>query len=117
MVGVEIIHLLDLKNNALEDFANQNDLFLKLARKKAISLDNFKTFYRRREEILQNISKIDSLIERACSFREMDFIDRDESKIQVIDKQKIKKKLVTKIIEQDLEIMSMYADSSLNLIE
>jgi hypothetical protein len=40
-----------------------------------------------------------------------------ESKIQVIDKQRIKKKLVTTIIEQDLEIMSMYADSSLNLIE
>lgn len=117
MVGLEIIHLLEMKNNALEDFANQNDLFLKLARKKAITLDNFKTFYRRREEILQKINKVDILIERACSFREMDFIEMDQSKMIVIDKQKIKKKLVTKIIEQDLEIMSMYADSSLNLIE
>ncbi len=117
MVGLEIIHLLEMKNNALEDFANQNDLFLKLARKKAITLDHFKTFYRRREEILQKINKVDILIERACSFREIDFVDMHESKVQVINKQRVKKKLVTTIIEQDLEIMSMYADSSLNLIE
>ena len=59
MVGLEIIHLLEMKNNALEDFANQNDLFLKLARKKSITLDHFKTFYKRREEILQKINKVD----------------------------------------------------------
>ena len=112
MVGLEIIQLLEMKNNALEDFANQNDLFLKLARRQAVSMDNFKTFYRRREEILQKINKIDILIERACSFRETEFIDTKECKIQVVDKQKIKKKLVTVIIEQDLEIMSMYAEAS-----
>lgn len=117
MVGLEIIHLLEMKNNALEDFANQNDLFLKLARKKVVTMDNFKNFYRRREEILQKINKIDILIERACSFRETDFVDLKECKLQVIDKQKIKKKLVTIIIEQDLEIMSMYAEASPNLVE
>ncbi len=117
MLGHEIIHLLDLKNTALEDFANQNDLFLKLAHKKVISVDHFKVFYRRREEILQKISKIDILIERACSFREMDFVETSQSKTQVIDKQKIKKHWVTKIIEQDLEIMTMYAESNSSLLE
>lgn len=117
MVGLEIIHLLEMKNNALEDFANQNDLFLKLARKKSVSVDQFKNFYHRREEILQKINKVDILIERACSFREIDFVDMEDSKIEVVNKQRIKKKLVTTIIEQDLEIMSMCADSSLNLIE
>jgi hypothetical protein len=117
MVGHEIINLLELKNSALEDFANQNDMFLKLSHKKEITVNHFKIFYQRREEILQKINKIDSLIERACSFREVDFIEMEESKNQVIDKQRIKKHLVTKIIEQDLEIMSMYADSSVRLIE
>ncbi len=117
MLGHEIIHLLDLKNTALEDFATQNDLFIKLARKKAISADHFKVFYRRREEILQKISKIDILVERACSFREIDFIETQQSKQDVIEKQKIKKHWVTKIIEQDLEIMTMYADANSTIVE
>lgn len=117
MVDLEIIHLLEMKNNALEDFANQNDLFLKLARKKSITQNHFKNFYTRREEILQKINKIDILIERACSFREIDFVDVEDSKTKVLDKQKIKKHIVTTIIEQDLEIMSMYADSSLSIVE
>ncbi len=117
MVGLEIIHLLEMKNNALEDFANQNELFLKLARKKSVTQNHFKNFYTRREVILQKISKIDILIERACSFREIDFVDIEDSKIKILSKQQVKKKIVTVIIEQDLEIMSMYADSGLNLIE
>lgn len=132
MLGHEIIHLLDLKNIALEDFATQNDLFIKLARKKTITLEHFKIFYRRREEILQKISKIDILVERACSYRETDFVNIDSSqtnfnsdnfdelnrtKSEVIQKQKIKKHWVTKIIEQDLEIMTMYAESNTSHIE
>lgn len=117
MLGHEIIHLLDLKNNALEDFANQNDLFLKLSKTKAITIEHFKVFYGRREEILQKINKIDVLIERACSFREMDFVETQSTKNDVMSKQKIKKHLVTKIIEQDLEIMSMYAEAAQQVIE
>lgn len=116
MVEKEIIELLDLKNNALEDFAMQNDLFLKLAQKRNTSLNEFKIFYKRREEILQKINKIDILMERMCSFREMDFVTED-SRQQVKTRQKVKKQLVTTIIEQDLEIMTFYAESNAFTIE
>ena len=109
MLAKEIIHLLDLKNNALGDFAYQNSLFLKLAQRKPISIKQFRVFYSRREEILQKISKIDTLMDQVCSYTALDFIEAGISKDQIRSCQKIKKNLVTQIIGQDLEIISIYS--------
>lgn len=114
MVLQEMLELLDMKNTALEEFILENDRFLKLAQKKSTSMLEFKRFYKAREIILSKISHIDSMLEKLCVFRGFSFIDIEETKTQIKIKQQEKKKLVTQIVDQDLQIMSLYADSKAN---
>lgn len=110
MVLKEVLDLLDMKNNALEEFVLENERFMERAQASSTSLFDFQNFYSVREYILAKINKIDSMIESICGVHGYDFVDIEETREHVIHRQKKKRQLVTKIIDQDLVIMSMYAE-------
>lgn len=105
-----MLDLLDLKNDALEEFIAENDRFLKKAVSSSTSVHEFKNFYSTREKILAKINKIDSMIEKVCSIQGYDFMDLTDTRDKIISRQNVKRKLVTKIVDQDLLIMTMYAE-------
>lgn len=114
MVLKEVLDLLDMKNSALEEFISENDRFMTLAKEETTSLFDFQKFYKIREHILLKINKIDSMIEKVCGFHGYEFIDIEETREHIICRQNKKKILVTRIIDQDLSIMSMYADRKIS---
>lgn len=110
MVLKEVLDLLDMKNSALEEFILENERFMQMAEAHNTSLFDFQKFYSTREHILAKINKIDSMIEKICGIHGYEFVDIEETREHVIHRQNKKRQLVTKIIDQDLLIMSMYAE-------
>lgn len=110
MVLREVLDLLDMKNSALEEFISENERFMQRAQGNTTSLFDFQNFYTAREHILAKINKIDAMIEKICGIHGYEFVDIEETREHVIHRQKKKRQLVTRIIDQDLVIMSMYAE-------
>jgi hypothetical protein len=99
-----LIELLCEKNFYLEKFYSLNET--QLEHIEARRFDGLETFYRTRDGILDIILKIDEMVDSSYdipkSSAEIDQSLREE----VIECLNIKNNLVTKILEQDLKILS-----------
>lgn len=110
-----VVELLTDKNTCLEKFFKLNEAELE-----SLSAGNFEgleTFYQSRDGILEIIRKIDEMIERSHDevggVREDDLALRDG----IIEALDYKQNLVTKILEQDLEILSLVENKKSNIIK
>jgi hypothetical protein len=99
----QIVLLLKEKNNHLEMFYDISERERKSF--KARNFDNLEDLYRIREDILENINTIDSKIEvYSASANKSQLTDTSKKEIETCLGQK--EKLVNKILEQDLQILS-----------
>ncbi|MBY0314536.1 MAG: flagellar protein FliT [Bdellovibrionales bacterium] len=99
----QIVLLLKEKNNHLEMFYDISERERKSF--KARNFDNLEDLYRIREDILENIHTIDSKIEvYSASANKSQLTDTSKKEIESCLGQK--EKLVNKILEQDLQILS-----------
>lgn len=108
-----IIQLLQDKNNHLEKFYKINES--ELLNFTEGNFENIEHFYKARETILDIIHRIDELIEQGQE-------DFDQTKIADTDKKSvlnalsIKNDLVTRILSQDLQILSAIEKAKSNII-
>lgn len=99
----QIVLLLKEKNNHLEMFYDISERERKSF--KARNFDNLEDLYRIREDILENINTIDLKIEvYSASANKSQLTDTSKKEIESCLGQK--EKLVNKILEQDLQILS-----------
>lgn len=109
----EIINLLDQKNQHLERFYRRNeDEILNFTDG---NFDNLERFYHSREVILDMIGCLDQMIEEAQGRVDTHLTDDDKRQaIQALDR---KNDLVTQILSQDLQILSLIENAKSNIIK
>lgn len=101
----EIINLLNEKNSCLEKFYNLNEKEMQNFING--NFDNLESFYECREGILNMIRRVDEMIDIASlSFEESN--DQPEATVteKVAVAMQTKNKMIERILEQDLEILS-----------
>lgn len=106
-----IIQLLQDRNTHLEKFAQINELeILKFTEG---NFDNLESFYKSREGILNLIGCIDRLIDSTENDAKMD----ESQKKHVLDLLAEKNELVTEILSQDLQILSLIEQTKSDIIK
>ena len=110
-----IINLLKDKNYHLEKFheLNANEL-MNFAEG---NFDNLEVFYQSRETILDLIRCIDRLIDAATATQPEKIDISDADKKTVTSCMNMKSELVTRILAQDLQILSMIEQAKSNIIK
>lgn len=99
-----VVELLCEKNFYLEKFYSLNESQLEFIEGR--KFDGLETFYRTRDGILDIIRKIDELVESSDDMpKDANAVDPILKK-QIVECLQIKNNLVTKILEQDLKILS-----------
>lgn len=106
-----IIQLLQDRNTHLEKFAQINEL--EILRFTDGNFDNLESFYKSREGILNLIGCIDRLIDSTENDSKMD----DLQKKVVLDLLAEKNELVTEILSQDLQILSLIEQTKSDIIK
>ncbi|MNL15139.1 hypothetical protein D3C87_1361100 [compost metagenome] len=99
-----IIALLNEKNHYLEKFYSLNEV--ELANFAQGQFDNIEHFYQTRERILEVLKYVDSQIDRIQDQFEATKNIAETERNQVRDALKIKDEYVTRIIEQDIQVLA-----------
>lgn len=109
----EVINLLNQKNQHLERFYRHNeDEILNFMDG---NFDNLERFYNSREVILDMIGCLDRMIEDAQQAPESEISTNDKREIiSALDR---KNDLVTQILSQDLQILSLIESAKSNIIK
>ncbi len=109
-----IINLLKDKNYHLEKFHELNST--ELLNFAEGNFDNLEVFYQSRETILDLIRCIDRLIDAATGAQEGQIQATDGEKREITGCMNMKNELVTRILAQDLQILSMIEQAKSNII-
>jgi hypothetical protein len=99
-----IISLLNEKNHYLEKFYSLNEV--ELANFAQGMFDNLQSFYQTREKILDVLKYVDSQIDRAHNEMSPDAVMVQADRQQIKEALTIKDEYVSRIIEQDLQVLS-----------
>lgn len=99
-----IITLLNEKNHYLEKFYSLNEV--ELVNFAQGQFDNLQAFYQTREKILDILKYVDAQIEKAHDAMEQGLSLTDDLKAQVREALSIKDEYVSRIIEQDLQVLA-----------
>lgn len=110
-----IINLLKDKNYHLEKFHELNST--ELLNFAEGNFDNLEVFYQSRETILDLIRCIDRLIDAATVAQEGQIQASDAEKREITGCMNLKNELVTRILAQDLQILSMIEQAKSNIIK
>lgn len=110
-----IINLLKDKNYHLEKFHELNST--ELLNFAEGNFDNLEVFYQSRETILDLIRCIDRLIDAATVAQEGQIQASDTEKREITGCMNLKNELVTRILGQDLQILSMIEQAKSNIIK
>lgn len=110
-----IINLLKDKNYHLEKFHELNST--ELMNFAEGNFDNLEVFYQSRETILDLIRCIDRLIDAATAAQEGQIQASDADKREITGCMNLKNELVTLILGQDLQILSMIEQAKSNIIK
>ena len=109
-----IINLLKDKNYHLQKFYQLNET--ELLNFAEDNFDNLETFYQARETILDLIRCIDRLIDAASNAHESPGTISDQNKKEMITCMSAKNELVTRILSQDLQILSVIEQAKSDII-
>lgn len=99
-----IIALLNEKNHYLEKFYSLNET--ELANFAQGQFENLESFYQTRERILEVLRYVDSQIEKVNDEAQVLEVITDAERSQVRQALAIKDQYVTKIIEQDIQVLA-----------
>jgi len=110
-----IINLLKDKNYHLEKFHELNAT--ELMNFTEGNFDNLEVFYQSRETILDLVKCIDRLIDAATASQETPAVISDADKKTITGCMHMKSELVTRILAQDLQILSMIEQAKSNIIK
>jgi hypothetical protein len=110
-----IINLLKDKNYHLEKFHELNAT--ELLNFAEGNFDNLEVFYQSRETILDLVRCIDRLIDAATNAQESQIEASDSEKRDITNYMNLKNELVTRILGQDLQILSMIEQAKSNIIK
>lgn len=110
-----IVDLLKEKNQFLEKFYNLNEQ--ELVNLNEGNFENVEVFYNNREGILATINKIDKMIEGEGQFVEDAELISDQEKHSILVALNYKNELVTQILSQDLQILSVIEQTKSELIK
>ncbi len=110
-----IINLLKDKNYHLQKFHELNDS--ELMNFADGNFDNLEIFYQSRETILDLVRCIDRLIDAATHVQGAEVEVSDAEKKEMITIMNEKNDLVTKILAQDLQVLSMIEQAKSNIIK
>lgn len=110
----QIVHLLNQKNQHLERFLKKNEV--EIMNFYEGNFDGLENFYNSREVLLDMISRVDRMIEE----EELGSIEAKnipaETKSEVIRALDHKNDLVTQILSQDLQILSIIEEAKSGII-
>lgn len=110
-----IINLLKDKNYHLEKFHDLNAA--ELMNFGEGNFDNLEVFYQSRETILDLVRCIDRLIDAATEAQGESLTPSDSEKREISACMNMKNELVTRILSQDLQILSMIEQAKSNIIK
>jgi hypothetical protein len=110
-----IVNLLKDKNYHLQKFFQLNEA--ELINFAENNFENLEVFYHSRETILDLVRCIDRLIEAAASTETDPSLISDAHKIEMMTEMNIKNDLVTRILAQDLQILSVIEQAKSNIIK
>lgn len=110
-----IAELLDEKNQYLEKFYRLNEA--EIEKFTSGEFNNLESFYGSREGILALIKKVDEMIEDSSEAANINESVTDDVKKIIFNCLKHKNKLVEKILEQDLRILSAIENEKSNIIK
>jgi hypothetical protein len=99
-----IISLLNEKNHYLEKFYSLNEV--ELVNFAQGQFDNLQSFYQTREKILDVLKYVDSQIDRAHNEMSPDTVMAQSDRQQIKESLSIKDEYVSRIIEQDLQVLA-----------
>ncbi|QDK44138.1 hypothetical protein DOM22_02690 [Bdellovibrio sp. ZAP7] len=99
-----IISLLNEKNHYLEKFYSLNEV--ELANFAQGLFDNLQSFYQTREKILDVLKYVDSQIDRAQNEMSADTVMVQGDRQQIKEALTIKDEYVSRIIEQDIQVLA-----------
>ncbi|MCC7404333.1 MAG: hypothetical protein IT288_08040 [Bdellovibrionales bacterium] len=111
----DIIELLFQKNCHLEKFFRLNEA--ELLNFSDGNFDNLETFYHSRESLLEMIQKIDKRIEDSNSVAVDQTVATDAEKKKILEAIAYKNELVTRILAQDLQILSIIEKAKSGIIK
>lgn len=111
----EVINLLEQKNQHLERFYKHNES--EILNFYDGNFDNLERFYQAREVILDMISCLDKMIDEAQIQLPLSQTLTDDDKKQVIRALDKKNDLVTQILSQDLQILSLIESAKSDIIK
>lgn len=110
-----IINLLKDKNYHLDKFRLLNES--ELLNFTDGNFDNLETFYQARETILDLIRCIDRLIDAASESQDKAAVISEPDKKEMLKSMNAKQELVTQILAQDLQILSVIEMAKSNIIK
>lgn len=99
-----IISLLNEKNHYLEKFYSLNEV--ELVNFAQGQFDNLQSFYQTREKILDVLKYVDSQIDRAHNDMSPDAVMTQADRQQIKESLTIKDEYVSRIIEQDIQVLA-----------
>lgn len=99
-----IITLLNEKNHYLEKFYSLNEG--ELVNFAQGQFDNLESFYQTREKILAVLKYVDSELDKAQAAMDMNGVHSEEARLQIKESLRIKDEYVTRIIEQDIQVLA-----------
>ncbi len=110
-----VINLLKDKNYHLQKFHELNET--ELINFAEGNFDNLEIFYQSRETILDLVRCIDRLIDAAANVQGAEVQITDSEKKEMITCMNTKNDLVTRILGQDLQVLSMIEQAKSNIIK
>ncbi len=110
-----IITLLNEKNHYLEKFYSLNEV--ELANFAQGQFDNLQHFYQTRERILDVLKYVDAQIEKAHSEMDQNTTLTETDRTQVREALSIKDEYVTRIIEQDIQVLTCIETAKNSIIK
>lgn len=111
----EIISLLEEKNRQLERFLKLNEG--EIINFSDGNFENLETFYHSREVVLDMIRRLDRMVEEQYRDLALDASITSDEKGSIISALDKKNELVTKILSQDLQILSVIELAKSNIIK
>lgn len=109
-----IVELLEEKNRCLEKFYRMNET--EIMNFSVGNFDNLETFYESRDGILEMIKRVDKMIEEDNGSTNPEDYD-NASKKKVLAALDYKNELVTRILSQDLQILSFIEQAKSKIIK
>lgn len=110
-----IVELLTEKNNCLEKFYRLNET--ELMNFSEGNFENLETFYNSRETILEMVQAVDRMIDSVNQIEDVHGNIDDDSKKKIINALSYKSELVTRILSQDLQILSFIETAKSDIIK